>query len=85
MARLKQRTRIGADGWPLALVFWLAAGLMLAPGQAAAQLGGTSPTTAIGEVVQRILVIFSWLLTLLMIIVVLAALAYMVVTGRYRR
>ena len=35
--------------------------------------------------VQRVLAIFSWLLTLLMIIVVLAALAYMAVTGRYRR
>lgn len=56
MARLKQRTRTGADRWPRALAFWLAAGLVLAPGLAAAQLGGTSPTTAIGEVVQRILV-----------------------------
>ena len=47
-------------------------------------VGGLAVIGAV-TMVQRILVIFSWLLTLLMIIVVLAALAYMVVTGRYRR
>ena len=47
-------------------------------------VGGLAVIGAV-TMVQRILAIFSWLLTLLMIIVVLAALAYMVVTGRYRR
>ena len=47
-------------------------------------VGGLAVIGAV-TMVQRILAIFSWLLTLLMIIVVLAALAFMVVTGRYRR
>ncbi len=51
---------------------------------ARAVVGGLAVIGAV-TMVQRILAIFSWLLTLLMIIVVLAALAYMVVTGRYRR
>ncbi len=47
-------------------------------------VGGLAVIGAV-TMVQRVLAIFSWLLTLLMIIVVLAALAYMAVTGRYRR
>ena len=47
-------------------------------------VGGLAVIGAV-TMVQRILAIFSWLLTLLMIIVVLAALAYWLVTGRLRR
>ena len=47
-------------------------------------VGGLAVIGAV-TMVQRILVIFSWLLTLLMIIVVLVVLAYWAITGRYRR
>ncbi|MXY23335.1 MAG: hypothetical protein F4Y45_02285 [Acidobacteria bacterium] len=56
MARLKRRTSVGGSVCALGVVFWLAGGLVLTPALASAQLGGSSPDTAVGEVVQRILV-----------------------------
>ena len=56
MAKLKRRTSVGGSVSTLGVVIGLAGGLVLAPALAAAQLGGASPDTAVGEIVQRILV-----------------------------
>lgn len=56
MAKLKRRTAVGRSVYALGVVFWLACGLVLSPAPAGAQLGGASPDTAVGEIVQRILV-----------------------------
>ena len=56
MAKLKRRTSVGGSVYALGVVFWLACGLALSPASAGAQLGGASPDTAVGEIVQRILV-----------------------------
>ncbi len=56
MARLKRQNMSSAACWPLGLAFWLAGALALSPAPAAAQLGGSSPDSPVGEVLQRILV-----------------------------
>ena len=56
MVRLTRQTKIVAVRWLLWAGVWLVGALAFAPAQTAAQLGGTSPDTAVGEVVQRVLV-----------------------------
>ena len=56
MARQERQTGIGSGGWPICAGVCVAAIVAFAPVPSAAQLGGTSPQTAVGEVLQQILV-----------------------------
>ncbi len=56
MVKQERQTGIGSGRLPIWIGLCVAAALTLAPVPSAAQLGGTSPQTAIGDVVQQVLV-----------------------------